>query len=45
MHRAMKVARTLALRGQTTIYRHGDMNIPCHGAAAIDAQELLFKKS
>jgi hypothetical protein len=45
LHRAMKVARVPAVHEQTTISPHGEMNIPCHDAVAICAQELLFKKS
>jgi hypothetical protein len=45
LHHAVKVARTLALRGQAAISWHGDMNILRHGAMILEMPVSLFRKS
>jgi hypothetical protein len=44
LHRAVKIACALALRGQATISWHGGMNILCHGAMTPKMLISLFRK-
>jgi hypothetical protein len=42
LHRAMKVAHALALRGQITISQQGDVDIPCRCAMTARMQIPVF---